>query len=163
MFGEIFIIPFVLRTRARYYKHFAKHACDFSLILLKPCNFLYKFLTMLSLFICWKDCKRSLAVEAVAEVHRHRNGAGLIPARGPIVNEFISTLPGFNFNMCMICTIDNQRNELETQVKSLMLLMLRPRYGLIRFTLKPCISTLNIFQDFVFTNFKQERQCLCDY
>ena len=56
---------------------------------------------MLSLFICCKDCKRSLAVEAAAEVHRHRNGAGLIPARGPIVNEFFSTLPGFNFNMCI--------------------------------------------------------------
>ena len=28
---------------SRYYKHFAKHACDFSLILLEPCNFLYKF------------------------------------------------------------------------------------------------------------------------
>ena len=25
-----------------HYKHFAKHACDFSLTLLEPCNFLYK-------------------------------------------------------------------------------------------------------------------------
>ena len=33
MFREIFII---------YYKHFAKNVCDFSLILLGPCNFLYK-------------------------------------------------------------------------------------------------------------------------
>ena len=30
-------------THSRYYKHFAKHACDFSLILLEPCNFLYLF------------------------------------------------------------------------------------------------------------------------
>ena len=59
--------------------------------------------------------------------------------------------------------IDNQRNGLETQVKSLMLPMLHPWYGLIHFTLEPCISTLNIFQDFVFTNFKQEQQCLCNY
>ena len=59
--------------------------------------------------------------------------------------------------------IDSQRNGLETQVKSLMLLMLHPWYGLIRFTLEPCISTLNIFQDFVFTNFKQEQQCLRNY
>ena len=29
-------------THSRYYKHFAKHACDLSLILLEPCNFLYK-------------------------------------------------------------------------------------------------------------------------
>ena len=29
-------------THSRYYKHFAKHACDFSLILLEPCNFLYR-------------------------------------------------------------------------------------------------------------------------
>ena len=36
MFGEICIIP--------YYKHFAKHASDFSLILFEPCNFLYIFL-----------------------------------------------------------------------------------------------------------------------
>ena len=28
---------------SRYYKHFAKHSCDFSLILLEPCNFLYKY------------------------------------------------------------------------------------------------------------------------
>ena len=28
-------------THSRYYKHFAKHACDFSLILLETCNFLY--------------------------------------------------------------------------------------------------------------------------
>ena len=59
--------------------------------------------------------------------------------------------------------IDNQRNGLETQAKSLMLLMLHPWYGLIRFTLEPCISTLNIFQNFVFKNFKQEQQCLCNY
>ena len=25
------------------------------------------------------------------------------------------------------------------------------------------ISNLNIFQDFVFTNFKQEQECLCNY
>ena len=30
-----------LATHSRYYEHFAKHACDFSLILLEPCNFLY--------------------------------------------------------------------------------------------------------------------------
>ena len=29
-------------THSLYYKHFAKDACDFSLILLEPCNFLYK-------------------------------------------------------------------------------------------------------------------------
>jgi hypothetical protein len=29
-------------THSRYYKYFAKHACDFSLILLEPCNFLYQ-------------------------------------------------------------------------------------------------------------------------
>ena len=33
-------------THSRYYKHFAKHACDFSLILLEPCNFLYKLFQM---------------------------------------------------------------------------------------------------------------------
>ena len=41
MFGQIFIIPLVLRTRG-IKNYFAKHACDFSLILLDPCNFLYK-------------------------------------------------------------------------------------------------------------------------
>ena len=30
-------------------------------------------------------------------------------------------------------------------------------------TLKHCNFTLNIFQDFVFTNFKQERPCLRNY
>ena len=60
--------------------------------------------------------------------------------------------------------IDNQRNGLETQVKPLMLhadatSVIRPHtlyFG-------TCISTLNIFQDFLLTNFKQEQQCLCNY
>ena len=60
-------------------------------------------------------------------------------------------------------TINHQRNELETQGKSLMLLMLYPWYDLIRFTLKPCTFTLNIFQDFAITYFKQELQCLWNY
>jgi hypothetical protein len=34
-------------THSRYYKYFAKHACDFSLILLEPCNFLYETLKLL--------------------------------------------------------------------------------------------------------------------
>ena len=63
----------------------------------------------------------------------------------------------------IIASIDNRRNGLETLVKSLMLLMLHPWYGQIRFTLEPCISNLNIFQDFVFTNFKKEQQCLSNY
>ena len=29
--------------------------------------------------------------------------------------------------------------------------------------LEPCNFALSIFQDFVFTYFKQERQCLCNY
>ena len=35
-------------------KHFAKHACDFSLILLEPCNFLY-LLTNLTICVQWTD------------------------------------------------------------------------------------------------------------
>ena len=34
---------------------------------------------------------RSLVVRAV---HRHRTGVGSIPAGGPIVDEFFSTVPG---------------------------------------------------------------------
>ncbi len=34
---------------------------------------------------------RSLVVRAV---HRHRTGVGSIPAAGPIVDEFFSTVPG---------------------------------------------------------------------
>ena len=34
---------------------------------------------------------------------------------------------------------------------------------LIRFTLEPCNFTLNTCQDFVFTYFKQEQQCLWNY
>ena len=37
-------------THSRYYKHFAKHASDFLLILLEPCNFLYKFIHDISIF-----------------------------------------------------------------------------------------------------------------
>ena len=63
--------------------------------------------------------------------------------------------------ICMSQTIKGM--DLETQTKTLILLMLHPWYGLIRFTLEACNFTLNIFQDFVFTYFKQERQCLCNY
>ena len=59
--------------------------------------------------------------------------------------------------------IDNQRNGLETQAKASMLLTRHPWYGLICYTLEPCNFTLNILQDFLFTYFKQERQCLCNY
>ena len=34
---------------------------------------------------------RSLVIRAV---HRHRTGVGSIPAGGPIVDEFFSTVPG---------------------------------------------------------------------
>ena len=44
----------------------------------------------------------SLVVRAV---HRNRTGVGSIPAGGPIVDEFFSTVPGWNFDMCMIYNI----------------------------------------------------------
>ncbi len=44
---------------------------------------------------------RSLAVRAV---YRHRTGVGSIRAGGPIVDEFFSTVPGKNFDMCIIST-----------------------------------------------------------
>ncbi len=37
------------------------------------------------------SCLRSLVVRAV---HWHRTGVGSIPAGGPIVDEFFSTVPG---------------------------------------------------------------------
>ena len=44
---------------------------------------------------------RSLLVRAV---HRHRTGVGSIPAGGPIVDNFFSTVPGKNFDLCIIST-----------------------------------------------------------
>ena len=35
-------------------------------------------------------------------LHRHRKGVGSIPAGGPIVDEFFSTVPGWFFDICMI-------------------------------------------------------------
>ena len=40
----------------------------------------------------------------VRAVHRHRTGVGSIPAGGPIVDEFFSTVPGKNFDLCIIST-----------------------------------------------------------
>ena len=42
---------------------------------------------------------------------------------------------------------------------------IRPTSSIARdsFTLKRCNRPLNILQDFVFTYFKQQRQCLCNY
>ena len=53
-------------------------------------------------------------------------------------------------------TIDNLRNGLETQAKVY-------ATSVIRFTLEPCNFTLNTFQDFVFTYFKQEQKCEWNY
>ncbi len=45
---------------------------------------------------------RSLVVRTV---HRHRTGVGSIPAGGPyIVDKFFSTVPGKNFDSCIIST-----------------------------------------------------------
>ena len=44
---------------------------------------------------------RSLVVRPL---HRHRKGVGSIPAGGPIVDDVFSTVPGLNFDMCMIST-----------------------------------------------------------
>ena len=35
-------------------------------------------------------------------LHQHRKGVGSIPAGGPIVDEFFSTVPGLNLDMCII-------------------------------------------------------------
>ena len=78
-------------------------------------------------------------------------------------HDFFSRKAAFSSFPTQLVPRDFWLNGLETQVKSLKLLMLHPWCGLIRFTLEPCISTLNIFQDFVFRNFKQEQQCLCNY
>ena len=53
-------------------------------------------------------------------------------------------------------TIDNLRNGLETQAKVY-------ATSVIRFTLEPCNFTLNTFQNSVFTYFKQEQKCECNY
>ena len=34
----------------------------------------------------------------------HRTGVGSLPAGGPIVDEFFSTVPGWNIDMCIIST-----------------------------------------------------------
>ncbi len=41
---------------------------------------------------------RSLVVRAV---HRHRTDVGSIPARGPIVDEFFSTVPAVRISTCV--------------------------------------------------------------
>ena len=59
-------------------------------------------------------------------------------------------------NIDFTLTIDNLRNGLETQAKLY-------ATSVIHFTLEPCNFTLNTFQDFVFTYFKQEQKCECNY
>ena len=61
-----------------------------------------------------------------------------------------------NFNGMQGKIIDNLRNGLETQAKVY-------ATSVIRFTLEPCNFTLNTFQDFVFTYFKQEQKYECNY
>lgn len=43
-------------------------------------------------------------IKAASAPTPHKRGS--IPARGPIGDEFLSTVPGYNFNMCMIPTLD---------------------------------------------------------
>ena len=64
----------------------------------------YTFITLAPIsYLC------SLAVRAV---HRHRTDVGSIPAGGPIVDEFLSTVTGQNFDLCIISTlhIASERN-----------------------------------------------------
>ena len=42
----------------------------------------------------------------VRAVHRHRTGVGSISARGPMVDDFFSTVPGKNFDMCIIFPLE---------------------------------------------------------
>ena len=43
-----------------------------------------------------------LCSSVVRALHRHRKGVGSIPAGGPIVDEFFSTVPGWFFDICTI-------------------------------------------------------------
>ena len=43
-----------------------------------------------------------LRSSVVRALHRHRKDVGSIPAGGPIVDEFFSTVPGWFFDMCTI-------------------------------------------------------------
>ena len=56
---------------SRYYKHFAKHACDFSLILLEPCNFLYLSYEYKDLFMDM-DVRKNHSELAIANRHQER-------------------------------------------------------------------------------------------
>ena len=51
-----------------------------------------------------------LRSSVVRALHRHRKGVGSIPAGGPVVDEFFSTVPGWFFDMCMVLL------ELKTQI-----------------------------------------------
>ena len=51
------------------------------------------------IFILSRHCRSS----AVKALHKHHKGAGLIPVRGPIVDdEFFSTLPSLNFDSAVL-------------------------------------------------------------
>ena len=41
-------------------------------------------------------------IQVARALHRHRKGVGSIPAGGPIIDEFLSTVPGLNLDMCII-------------------------------------------------------------
>ena len=72
-------------------------------------------------------------------------------------NDFaLKNLVSITFIRLLLQTIDNLRNGLQTQAKVY-------ATSVIRFTLEPCNFTLNTFQDSVFTYFKQEQKCECNY
>ena len=75
------------------------------------------------------------------------------------MNEIILSLitePAHSNFVMLHIIIDNLRNGLEPQAKVY-------ETPVIRFTLGPYNSILNTFQDFVFTYFKQEQKCECNY
>ena len=63
----------------------------------------------------------------------------------------------------LIVPIDGQRNGLKTQAQPLTLLTQQPWSGWTVFALEPCKLTWNIFQDFLWAYYKQERQCRRNY
>ena len=76
-------------SHSRYYEYFAKHACNFSLILLEPCNFLYKFYifsskilhsicnscysSIIPFHFCWFEFDRNFYHKLQTIMHRSKN------------------------------------------------------------------------------------------
>ena len=96
------IITIQLEPKTHYPSEFTLSRVKCHKVLIDLPSNLFAGTTTLNYTIITLALVSYLRSSVVRALHRHRKGVGSIPAGGPIVDEFFSTVPGWFFDMCTI-------------------------------------------------------------